>query len=549
MEDSSRILAQARQQLEALKQAGLSRDDLLALLEEETQQPQQQQQQQPQQPQQHQHMTPMTPVTPDGLQNFSYRDMNASFKQPSPYRASMSTVSSSSSRDSCFSATSVRSSVSSTTNPTSESKFWCTSCNKTFKRKFDWKRHEEEFHDRSRKYPCDSCNQSFWGPNTFNQHHKSAHGCQTCPHAEMVMRPMRKRRAYGCGFCAALHGQFERHIDHVATHFESGMTKQDWSHSNVIYGLLHQHGIIEAWKALVASKHNRFNDRQPMFGWSPESTGRAHGFVENENPGQLQDLLEFFDGSKESAKKIVQLAETCVHVVLRPKSPTSSPAPGNDSIPPASGVNNGSHRPSVSRVTAREPRRSTSMSAMAKANKVIRRTVSNANSFETPSPKAALASVPSMTLPSSTQPHQQLGSTGNIYPSYMPAPNTTPHAQPPLTPITTHTSTYADKALPPPPLDPVSPMAVDFPQFPEAHQMGPDPQTQSFLPEVDFMTDWQSFTSTLVGGIGDDQQQQQQQQHQQQHQQQQQQAMAPFATQGFPMSWEDLGHYSGPPGT
>ncbi|KAI0190387.1 hypothetical protein EV127DRAFT_315135, partial [Xylaria flabelliformis] len=230
------------------------------------------------------------------------------FKPPPQYRSSISTVSSSSSRDSCFSANSVRSSVSATSNPSSESKFWCTSCNKTFKRKFDWKRHEEEFHDRSRKYPCDSCNQSFWGPNTFNQHHKSAHGCQTCPHAEMVMRPMRKRRAYGCGFCAALHGQFERHIDHVATHFESGMTKQDWSHSNVIYGLLHQHGIIEAWKALVASKENQFNGRQPMFGWSPESTGRAHGFVENENPGQLQDLLEFFDGSKESARKIVQLA-------------------------------------------------------------------------------------------------------------------------------------------------------------------------------------------------------------------------------------------------
>ncbi|KAJ2981206.1 hypothetical protein NUW58_g6745 [Xylaria curta] len=81
-----------------------------------------------------------------------------------------------------------------------------------------------------------------------------------------------------------------------------------------------------------ASKHNRFNDRQPMFGWSPESTGRAHGFVENENPGQLQDLLEFFDGSKEGAKKIILLAETCVHVVLRPKSPPSSPATGTESI-------------------------------------------------------------------------------------------------------------------------------------------------------------------------------------------------------------------------
>ncbi|GAP86667.2 putative homeobox and C2H2 transcription [Rosellinia necatrix] len=549
MDDPSRILAQARQQLEALKQAGLSRDDLLALLEEETQQ-----QHQPMAP-----VTPVTPVTPDAsaLHNYSYHDMNAAFKPPPQYRSSVSTVSSSSSRDSCFSAASVRSSVSSTTNPASESKFWCTSCNKTFKRKFDWKRHEEEFHDRSRKYPCDSCNQSFWGPNTFNQHHKSAHGCQTCPHAEMVMRPMRKRRAYGCGFCAALHGQFERHIDHVATHFESGMTKNDWSHSNVIYGLLHQHGIIEAWKALVASKHNRFNDRQPMFGWPPESTGRAHGFVENENPGQLQDLLEFFDGTKDSAKKIVQLAETCVHVVLRPKTPPASPAAGSDSIPPSSGTGNSSHRQSVSRATVREPRRSASTSAIMKGSKSVRRTASSSNAFETQPPKVGLASVPSMTLPSTpAQPHQQLGSTGNVYPSYIPSPNTATHTQPSLTPISTHTSIYTDKALPPPPLDPVSPMAVDFPSFPEAHHMAPDPQTQSFLPEVDFVSDWHSFTSTLVGGVGDEQQQQQQQhqhqhphQHPHQQQHQQQQTMTPFGTQGFPMTWGDLGHFPGAPGT
>ncbi|KAI0538422.1 hypothetical protein GGR58DRAFT_298810 [Xylaria digitata] len=532
MDDPSRILAQARQQLEALKQAGLSKSDLLALLEEE-----------PQQQPQH-----MTPVTPDAstLQNFSYHDLNASFRPPPQYRSSVSTVSSSSSGDSCFSAASVRSSVSSTTNPSSESKFWCTSCNKTFKRKFDWKRHEEEFHDRSRKYPCDSCNQSFWGPNTFNQHHKSAHGCQTCPHAEMVMKPMRKRRAYGCGFCAALHGQFERHIDHVATHFENGMTKQDWSHSNVIYGLLHQHGIIEAWKALVASKHQRFNDRQPMFGWSPESTGRAHGFVENENPGQLQDLLEFFDGSKESAKKIVQLAETCVHVVLRPKSPSASPVTATDSIPPPSSMSSGPHRQSVSRNTTREPRRSASTSAIVKANKSVRRTASSSTStpFETQPPKATLTSVPSSLTLSSTQPHQQLSSASNVYPSYMPPTNAPAHSQPQLTPISTHT--YADKALPPPPLDPVSPMAVDFPPFPEAHHMGTAPPSQSFLPEVDFTTsDWQSFTSTLVGGLGDEQQQQQQQQ--QQHPQQQQ-VMTTFAPQGFPMNWEDLGHFSGTPG-
>ncbi|KAI1818641.1 hypothetical protein GGS20DRAFT_581397 [Poronia punctata] len=554
MDDPSRILAQARQQLEALKQAGLSRADLLALLEDE---PTQQLQPQPQQLLLQQTSQPQPHITPDasGLQNFSYQEMNASFKPPPQYRSSVSTISSSSSHDSVFSATSAtsaRSSVSTSSNPVSESKFWCTSCNKTFKRKFDWKRHEEEFHDRSRKYPCDSCNQSFWGPNTFNQHHKSAHGCQTCPHAEMVMRPMKKRRAYGCGFCAALHGQFERHIDHVATHFENGATKQEWSHSNVIYGLLHQHGIIEAWKALIASKQSQFNGRQPLFGWSPDSTGRAHGFIENENPGQLQDLLEFFDGSKESAKRIIQLAETCVHVFLRPKSPDS--AVGIEPVPPAttSTASSGSHRPSASRHSVREPRRSSSSSAVVRSSKASRRAVSgtgtgpnsNAIAYEAQPANASLTPVPSMALPSSSpqpqsHPHSHLPLTSNVYPGYMPVPDSTASHQPSLTPMSTNPATYTDKALPPPPLDPVSPMAVDFPPFPETHHIGaapPQVQVQGFLPEVDFVSDWQSFTSTLVGGMGED------------HSQQHQQAMPNFAQQGFPMSWEDLGQYPGTPG-
>ena len=40
MDDPSRKLAEAREHLEALKQAGLSRETLLALLDEDSQQPQ-----------------------------------------------------------------------------------------------------------------------------------------------------------------------------------------------------------------------------------------------------------------------------------------------------------------------------------------------------------------------------------------------------------------------------------------------------------------------------------------------------------------------------
>lgn len=202
--------------------------------------------------------------------------------------------------------------------------YWCTSCETSFKRKYDWKRHEDEFHERWRKYPCPEpgCNRSFWGSNSFNQHHKQCHGCKTCPHAEKVVKFLRKRKYWACGFCSALHPARERHVEHVARHFESGMTKGDWMHSRVVYGLLHQPLIHEAWDALVVSKQSEYNGRRPQFSWHPSKTGRAQGFLENENPGQLQDLLEFFSGDEGEAQWIVSVAYELADIVL-----TSAPIP------------------------------------------------------------------------------------------------------------------------------------------------------------------------------------------------------------------------------
>lgn len=74
--------------------------------------------------------------------------------------------------------------------------YWCTFCDVAFQRKFDWKRHEDEFHERYKRYPCNSCNRIFWGANTFNQHHKNAHGCTTCPHADRVVKYTHKKTAW-----------------------------------------------------------------------------------------------------------------------------------------------------------------------------------------------------------------------------------------------------------------------------------------------------------------------------------------------------------------
>lgn len=208
-----------------------------------------------------------------------------------------------------------------------EKRFWCTSCDAGFRRKFDWKRHEEEFHERWKKYPCPDCNRAFWGANTFNQHHKSAHNCKTCPHAEKVVKYLRRKKAWGCGFCGGFVTARDRYFEHVSKHFELGNTKADWLHSLVIYGLLHQPVIHEAWKRLVAQRHGGDPGRQPNFSWAPATTGRAQGFMENECPGQLQDLLEFFSGSAKDAELLVQYAYDQADVMFRPRgsSPTSPP--------------------------------------------------------------------------------------------------------------------------------------------------------------------------------------------------------------------------------
>jgi hypothetical protein len=196
--------------------------------------------------------------------------------------------------------------------------YWCTSCETSFKRKYDWKRHEDEFHERWRKYPCPEpgCNRSFWGSNSFNQHHKQCHGCKTCPHAEKVVRFLRKRKYWACGFCSALHPARERHVEHVARHFESGMTKGEWMHSRVVYGLLHQPLIHEAWEALVSSKQPSYGGRRPRFSWHPSRTGRAQGFLEKENPGQLQDLLEFFSSDEGDAQWVVNVAYDLADIIV-----------------------------------------------------------------------------------------------------------------------------------------------------------------------------------------------------------------------------------------
>ncbi|KAK3388820.1 hypothetical protein B0T20DRAFT_456843 [Sordaria brevicollis] len=326
---STNSLAAARLHIDALTKSGISRDELLSAILEGYNKASSE-------------GVPSTMMTHNTSSLFTTREQHTSTMNDMSRHNSVSTTSSGSSgrAASILSVATTTSSVSSqnmydsstaTTSPSlkaalsvpggslsktsnrgaskPQGPYWCTFCNVSFQRKFDWKRHEDEFHERHKRYPCPDCNSVFWGANTFNQHHKNAHGCTTCPHAEQVVRYTQRRTAWACGFCGAFMGARDRYFDHVARHYEDGCNKSHWNHSLVIYGLLHQPVVSQAWKELFARMYGHLiRDHQPILGWDAQATGHAQGFLEGEAPGKLQDLLEFFKGGREEAKRLARLS-------------------------------------------------------------------------------------------------------------------------------------------------------------------------------------------------------------------------------------------------
>jgi hypothetical protein len=184
-------------------------------------------------------------------------------------------------------------------------KYFCTACNKGFARKYDWKVHEQRYHEQQTQYPCPDCNQILFAETLFKSHHRDAHGCQDCPHAKTIAKEVdvrRKRTAWGCGFCSELLDDWEKRCDHVAAHYDNGIKREEWDHSKVIIGLLRQPDVDAEWRNYLAGRHGQFpTDLGLRF--SKEATGRSHG----ENAPQLQDLLEFGACGRDN-KIVVELA-------------------------------------------------------------------------------------------------------------------------------------------------------------------------------------------------------------------------------------------------
>jgi hypothetical protein len=169
-------------------------------------------------------------------------------------------------------------------------RYFCTACNKGFARKYDWKVHEQRYHEQQFQYPCPDCNQILYAETHFRSHHRDAHGCQQCTHAKEVTREVdarARRTAWGCGFCAQLLDDWEKRCDHISQHYDDGMRRTDWDHTKVIIGLLKQSDLDEAWRSILISKHGQMPNPPLNIKFSRDLTGRSHG----DSPG-LQDLLE-----------------------------------------------------------------------------------------------------------------------------------------------------------------------------------------------------------------------------------------------------------------
>lgn len=189
---------------------------------------------------------------------------------------------------------------------TKEPKYWCTSCSEGFVEKYDWKRHEETFQERSEMYECSLCNKYYFLDKDFVHHHQKGHRCKTCAdnrHVEIARKRRPSRTGWGCGFCLRFDSDWAERCKHVALHFEKGDNMANWKHAKVIYSLLQQPHIRTAWLRLLDEKQEIY----PNFAWNQTDTGRAEGYPDSNRPPQLQDLLEFFT-SGQSASALVQLA-------------------------------------------------------------------------------------------------------------------------------------------------------------------------------------------------------------------------------------------------
>lgn len=215
-------------------------------------------------------------------------------------------------------------------------KYFCTSCERPFVEKADWKRHEETYQERPEMFTCDLCDHIYFLAKDFTKHHAQSHRCMSCAevgrgkktHALSAKRRRMIRTGWGCGFCCHFSTDWTERCDHVARHMEKdGLTAKEWKHTNVIYSLLQRPGIYHEWLRL-----SRALPSLTGCGWNRTTTGRVEGYPESNLTPQLQDYLEYFTSDQDAAA-VAQMA-------YRKLKKASAPPPVPPKDYPAASVRN-----------------------------------------------------------------------------------------------------------------------------------------------------------------------------------------------------------------
>ncbi|KAF1955643.1 hypothetical protein CC80DRAFT_447427 [Byssothecium circinans] len=181
------------------------------------------------------------------------------------------------------------------------SRYWCTSCEEGFGEKYDWKRHEETYQERTEMFECDLCENVYFLDKDFAQHHQKSHRCRVCGpkhHVDLARRKRMARTGWGCGFCNHFSSDWGERCNHIDGHFQKeNKTMDDWHHSQVIFSLLQRPEILPHWNRLLEIKKRT----RSAFRWKSHNSGRVEGFPESNPSPQLQDLLEYWTRDQDIA--------------------------------------------------------------------------------------------------------------------------------------------------------------------------------------------------------------------------------------------------------
>lgn len=204
-----------------------------------------------------------------------------------------------------------------------EPRYWCTACGEGFREKYDWKRHEETYQERTESFECELCLNVYFLDKDYIHHHRGSHRCQVCVpkrHVELARKKRTVRTGWGCGFCVHFSTNWSERCNHISEHFEKDKcTMADWKHSQVIWSLLQRPEILREWCQLLESKQRTQNP----FSWKQSITGRSEGYPDTNQPPQLQDLLEFHTFPQNAAT----IARLAFEAGLRTKESPSTPPP------------------------------------------------------------------------------------------------------------------------------------------------------------------------------------------------------------------------------